>query len=129
MSEAVAVLRHWRAADGQGDRLYLWCPGCNDLHAVCVHRTNDGVCWQWDGNLEAPTISPSIKVEGKQWPEDAGFYKPNHSAVPAGGPTVCHSFVKNGQWEFLGDCTHNLKGQIVPLPSVPNLWDNEEDEG
>lgn len=33
-------------------------------------------------------------------------------------PAVCHSFVRDGQIEFLGDCTHSLAGQTVPLPSV-----------
>lgn len=32
---------------------------------------------------------------------------------------VCHSFVRAGKIEFLGDCTHALKGQTVPLPDWP----------
>ena len=121
MSSPVAILRSWATAEGHGHRLYLWCPGCDDTHLVCVRHPEGqgGPCWEWDGNLEAPTISPSIKVEGKQWAEDMGFYKPRHSSVPVGGSIVCHSFVKNGQWEFLGDCTHDLKGQTVPLPPFP----------
>ncbi|MGC4033677.1 MAG: hypothetical protein QM754_18485 [Tepidisphaeraceae bacterium] len=27
----------------------------------------------------------------------------------------CHSFVRDGQIEFLGDCTHELAGKTVPL--------------
>ena len=25
-----------------------------------------GPCWQWDGNREAPTITPSIQIRGSQ---------------------------------------------------------------
>lgn len=28
----------------------------------------------------------------------------------------CHSFVVDGQMQFLGDCTHALAGQTVPIP-------------
>ena len=116
----VALLRDWRA-DRSGQRLYLWCPGCEDVHVVCVKHPEGeaGPCWEWDGNLDAPTISPSIKVEGVQWKPEDGFYKPTHSAVAPGERICCHSFVKQGQWEFLGDCTHHLTGQTVPLPPFP----------
>lgn len=33
-------------------------------------------------------------------------------------PYVCHSFVRNGRIEYLGDCTHHLKGQTVDLPDM-----------
>jgi Family of unknown function (DUF6527) len=116
MTETVAVLRPWSAGEGrQGTRLYLWCPGCDDLHAVEV--TDPGFMWEWDGNLESPTISPSIKV-------DYGV-----------GGRICHSYVKQGRWEFLSDCTHALAGQSVALPPLPE-WitrekkeTNNEDEG
>lgn len=28
---------------------------------------------------------------------------------------VCHSFIKDGQIQYLDDCTHRLKNQTVPL--------------
>lgn len=32
---ALVQLRDWTDGNGnQGTRLYLWCPGCEDLHAV-----------------------------------------------------------------------------------------------
>ena len=98
----IAALRHWKASDGRsGTRLYLWCPGCDDPHAAEIaHEPR----WQWDGNLECPTITPSILVNGDQ----------GHHAKPR-----CHSFVRAGQWEYLGDCTHALAGQVVPLPLLP----------
>lgn len=81
----------------------FWCPGCNESHAVCTHGDHaKGPLWNWDGNIDAPTLSPSIRVRhGRQRAE------------------VCHSFVRAGMIEFLGDCTHALAGQTVPLPDWP----------
>lgn len=129
MSDEVAVKR--------GDSLFFWCPGCDDLHSVSVKL------WEWDGDLIAPTISPSILVQGSvhmcpatyehyelcEDPENCGAvghvlmeddkqgHMRKHVAEPPFGN--CHSFLRNGQWEFLGDSTHKLAGknaQMVPLP-------------
>lgn len=35
------------------------------------------------------------------------------------GSSVCHYFLRNGQIQYLGDCTHAMRGQTVPLPA----WD------
>ena len=60
--------------------------------------------WSWDGGYENPTIRPSIKAVLE---------------LNGGRPTeVCHSYVKDGQIEFLGDCTHSLKGTTVSLNEV-----------
>lgn len=114
----VVVLRPWFDGNGgTGTSLYMWCPGCEDVHAVEVAEPASR--WEWDGNLDAPTISPSIKVTGVQWDADISFHKPRH-AVATGGQTICHSFVKQGHWEFLSDCTHVLVGQTVPMVAVPD---------
>jgi hypothetical protein len=34
--------------------LVAWCPGCKTQHPFDLNR------WQFDGNLEAPTFSPSL---------------------------------------------------------------------
>lgn len=34
-------------------------------------------------------------------------------------PAICHSFVVDGQMQMLGDCTHALAGQTVPIPPWP----------
>jgi len=37
---------------------------------------------------------------------------------------VCHYFLKGGMLQFLGDCTHTLAGQTVPLPELaPHVRD------
>lgn len=110
MSNPVSMLRTIVDKDDKvlGKRLWIWCPGCADwgsgLHALPVEGEEQPQ-WQWDGNLEFPTLSPSILT------------KFNYGDPPE--ERVCHSFLKNGVWDFLGDCTHSLVGQkvlVVPLP-------------
>lgn len=103
------TFRAWTTGEKSGKKLYLWCPGCDDLHGVEV--SGEGA-WAWDGNLDAPTISPSILVTSSD-------------------PTKprCHSFVRAGRWEFLGDSTHALAGQTVNIVPVPDWLANESDEG
>jgi len=85
------------------------CPGCSQVHFIAVEKElPNGAQWTFDGNIEAPTFGPSIKV-----------------TVPIGArrqnerPLVCHYFLKAGQIEFCGDSTHELAGKTVPLPVWP----------
>jgi len=80
-----------------GDRYFFWCPGCDENHAPTAS-------WTFNGDYEKPTFSPSILVRAPD-PDNPGKYV-----------RVCHSFVKDGQIQFLSDCTHKLAGQTVDLP-------------
>jgi hypothetical protein len=60
--------------------------------------------WGFNGDESRPTFTPSILV--RQTMGDAR-------------PVVCHSFVREGRIQFLGDCTHALAGQTVDLPVAP----------
>jgi len=81
------------------------CPGCERTHYI-QHGSDIGPNWDFNGNHEKPTFTPSVLVtyEGA----DAG-----RDGAP---PAVCHSFVTDGRIQFLGDCTHALTGQTVDLP-------------
>jgi hypothetical protein len=79
------------------------CPGCGDPHVI---PTTGPKAWGFNGSMDAPTLTPSILVTWRG--EDDG--KPVFAS--------CHSFVREGKIEFLGDCTHELKGQTVDLPDV-----------
>lgn len=112
-----------RLARLNGTNLWLWCPGCEDLHRVQVRGDDDtvpsGPVWEWNRALdEHLTVSPSILVKGIQWPEDSPFRRARHDVAVA-QECVCHSFVKDGQWQFLGDSTHSLAGQTTPLVPLP----------
>ncbi len=96
--------------------LMFVCPGCQaddrgstGLHLLPVNSPQHQPSWEWDGNLEAPTLSPSI-LTGKD------------------SPNICHSYLRNGVFEFLGDCTHPLVNQHVPIPDLPD-WVVNESEG
>jgi hypothetical protein len=112
----IAVARRVVNSDGTslGYHLLLWCPGCDQLHVI-DYTGPDGVvpkvCWEWDGNLTAPTISPSLLYTWTSGPE-----RVEH---------VCHSHIVAGSWQFLADCTHTLRGQTVPLPALPT-WVTRE---
>lgn len=96
-----------------GRSLWFWCPGCDVHHRIQVvgedgSRPEHGPVWDWDGNVEHPTISPSILVhEYKR--SDGTIHSPR-----------CHSFIRAGRWEFLGDSGHALAGQTVDMVPVPD---------
>lgn len=85
------VLSNKIAKSGEG--YYYFCPGCNELHYLKG--------WTFNEDFEHPTFSPSVVVHVTK-------------------DETCHSFVKNGNIEFLLDSTHNLKGQTVPVPNLPD---------
>lgn len=108
-----------RASRGNDERVLFWCPGCDEAHAI--HTRANG--WTWNGDLERPTFSPSVLLQAtyyepritpenvEQWHREPWEQQPEL--------VVCHSFVVDGEIQFLGDCTHQLAGQTVPLPEWP----------
>lgn len=105
-----AVVKRWEGGGQKG--LHFFCPGCNDIHGIRYEPQG----WVWNGDEIKPTISPSILVTGAQRITDE-----EAKTIFAGGkveprPLHCHSFVREGMIEFLGDCHHDKAGQTVPLP-------------
>ena len=72
--------------------------------------------WGWNGSVDAPTFSPSIKVT---WPA-------NPAAIDGfeewRTERICHSFVRDGMIEFCDDSTHTGKGRMIALPE----WEHTE---
>lgn len=58
--------------------------------------------WTWNGNVDAPTLRPSVLT---RMPSSLGI-------------RVCHSFIKDGQIQFLADCSHEFAGKIMDLLEV-----------
>lgn len=102
------------------------CPGCmldvydvppdgatyhpTGLHLLPVNTDKTSPAWKFDGNVEAPTVEPSILTHHEQTDNDPR-------------PTFrCHSFLRGGVFEFLDDCTHELAGQHVPMPDLPDWF-------
>ena len=105
------------SGDRQGYTLY--CPGCNDFHTV---RTVGPGQWGFNGSIESPTFTPSLKVTGTVplTDDEATRIMAGEKIEPT--PFVCHSHITDGNIQFLGDCTHDLKGQTVPLEDV-SKWE------
>lgn len=104
----------------EGGRLGFWCPGCEEMHVV-VHGAGG---WSWNGSGERPTFAPSILVTYPHWvppvtPENIAEFNRN-PWTQTKVEDICHSFVRDGQIQFLGDCTHKLAGQTVELPMCPH---------
>ncbi len=71
-----------------------WCPGCGRLHLPSA-----AAGWQWNGDSERPTFTPVMR-QGLQ----------------------CHYTLKDGVLRFFSDCAHELAGQTVPLPDLPEKY-------
>ena len=95
--------------------LAFWCPGCLEHHTVTS-------VWTFNGDYDKPTFLPSVlltsghHVPGWQGPDCWCSYNREHPEDT--DPFVCrrcHSYVKDGNIEFLPDSTHALAGKTVPL--------------
>jgi len=98
------------------EAIKVWCPGCDTLKDSTGSRSsglhmlpisgdvNARPTWEWNGDLVKVTLNPSILTKYRM--EEKGEF-------------VCHSFLRNGIWEFLNDCTHELAGQKVPMVPLP----------
>lgn len=93
----------------KGGGFTFWCPGCDERHQI---NTSPGSLWEFNGDLEKPTFSPSYLT----------WNRPNLNASPEHDPTGkyrngsrCHSFIKEGKIEYLDDCTHEYAGKTVDM--------------
>jgi len=119
---------------------FTWCPGCEQTHPFRIRSATGQPTWDWDGNQETPTFSPSLlchrsvhlcpdehlapcpgidcgHVGHRRLYDGTLAVAGPHTANPAWGD--CHSFLRAGRWEFLGDSAHHLAGQTVPMVQLP----------
>lgn len=91
----------------EATHLTLNFPGPTGLLTLPVIRsgTRSGTgCWTWNGSVDKPTLRPSVLTQG------CNEKSPTHFR--------CHSWVNDGQAQFLEDCSHELRGQTVDLLEV-----------
>ena len=70
------------------------CDACKGAHIFEVPR------WNYNGDAEKPTFSPSMKVSyPNDWPRKY----------------CCHFNITDGQIIYHGDCTHEMAGKTIPL--------------
>ncbi len=86
-------------SSGASDEIYNFkCPACGEIHQFWTIK-NGKPWWDFNGDVENPTVSPSIATT--MW--NKGF---------------CHCFIKNGEIQYLNDCTHHLAGQTVKMENI-----------
>lgn len=68
--------------------------------------------WTWNGDTERPTLRPSVLSQGTNY--NGG--EPTDQANWA--PFRCHTWITDGAAQYLDDCSHELRGQTVPLPEI-----------
>lgn len=119
------ILRNVERAPGVlGFDLIFFCPGCKCGHGVRVKNDGPGPVWGWNNSYDKPTFTPSILINTTEFTERgkadyeawyiAGCPKPAPTSFES-KPLICHTFVTDGIIHFLGDCTHYLANQQIPL--------------
>lgn len=103
-------LRPVTSGDGTPYGVRFDCPGCRTAHVVPTSGPN---AWGFNGDVERPTLTPSILVH-------------SHGALDEQGQRYetprCHSFVTDGRIAYCGDSTHALAGQTVELPEIEAVY-------
>ena len=87
--------------------IFFECPACETPPGINCGGGH-GPIWSWDNDVNKPTISPSVLVKYEQYNTPTSSKKKKEH--------VCHSFVQNGQIQYLSDCTHELAGKLVDIP-------------
>ena len=87
------------------------CPACGFEHMFNVDLTGHGKhhnhVGTFNGDYERPTFRPSMGYNMHNQVE-------HHSR--------CHSWLTDGVWQFLGDCTHDMAGRQIPMvPPDPGM--------
>jgi len=88
-------------------RLCVYCPACDELH-----HFND--TWRVTDETTAPTVTPSLLVTTSKG-ENAE-------------KSICHFYIRKGRIDYLGDCSHKLRGQNFPMPPIPPKFIEEINE-
>lgn len=96
MTTVGKILRRISGKDGYR-AIAHWCPGCETVHAIRVDQPRG---WQFNGDYDRPTVSPSVRIS-----DNAG--------------TICHYFIRDGKIEFCSDSPHALAGKTVDIPDWP----------
>lgn len=96
---------------------FWWCPGCASWDpdgSVGAHIFYVPP-WTFDNDdMDTPSFSASYLV----------YARPAHDQYK--GQPRCHSFVKNGMIQYLGDSEHSLQGQTIPMAPVPDWLRHEK---
>lgn len=106
VSGRVFLIRKWFHVERcylfhEDQYVVFYCPGCGHEHNVPVSpSTGYETLWEFNGDLERPTITPSIL---------------NHAEDLELG---CHLVIEGGVIHYASDCDHALAGQAVDMQPI-----------
>jgi hypothetical protein len=116
----VSPVKKWHALFDRAG-IEFRCPGCKSTHAI----PTDAKGWKFNGNLDSPTITPSILVRRKRSITDAEAERILNGEKLEIPTEICHSYITDGLIQFCGDSTHSLASNTVALPE----WTDEKNQG
>ena len=123
--------RKLRSVENGG--IMYWCQGCETTHLIYV-GDGTGTRWEYNGNPDRPTFTPSVLVTTGHYVEyrddnkkcwctmdwdEWGKKYPDEPRRKWQKCVRCHTFITDGMVQFLSDCTHQYAGQTLPLPDLP----------
>jgi hypothetical protein len=126
--------------DGKTTGYMIMCPACGYGHLFTTVPGDNGAgkprpVWTFvNGDVERPTFVASMLVRSVAMPPvdpktgdypkgpDGKYLLDARGRIAGTRDTVCHSHVRDGKIQFLGDCTHELAGKTVDLPD----WNTKE---
>lgn len=100
-----------------------WCPACKEMHPL-----PNG--WNFNGNVDRPTFTPSFKHDGLKTMKDSnGQWTGEWEYAANGDPIreVCHYILTDGILNFCSDCTHSMAGKSEPIPALPEYYRDSND--
>ena len=76
------------------------CPGCRHIHHF--HTARDNQPWVFNGDYDKPTFGPDSSIF---WIDEVPSY-------------CCHFFLRDGVFEFCGDCSHEARGKNLAAVDI-----------
>lgn len=105
----------------EATHISICIPGPSGLLTLPVIRsgTRAGTgCWTWNGSTDAPTLRPSVLTQGHVRISDDEYRRIMAGEKVERRPFRCHSWITDGQAQFLDDCDHDMRGTTVDLLDV-----------
>jgi len=112
------VITEFKDKDGNIIGYHFFCEGCETYHGVWTNQRNEvtNAKWSFNGDKVKPTFNPSILVRYVKTPKNPKTDKTGR--IEGCKDMVCHSFIRDGQIQYLNDCTHKLAGKTVELRNI-----------
>lgn len=107
----------------------LHCPGPfpNLMIPVMLKGKRAGTGkWSWNGDVEKPTLKPSLRTQGKRPLTDDERARMLAGEILDIPDIVSHCWINAGQIIFLPDSQHELAGSTHDLLDIDReFWSNE----